>query len=154
MRTALDRPIAIGRLQRHAVESYAAAGGTFFTPGEDAGVSVAIVGAGPAGLACAAELRRAGVAVTVYDAKPRAGGLGDHGIVPWRLPRETVALEVAAGRARRCAVRPGHGGRARRGARGPGGGQRRRWSWPSASGMASASASPARTATASWTRST
>ena len=62
VRTALDRPIAIGRLQRHAVESYAAAGGTFFTPGEDAGVSVAIVGAGPAGLACAAELRRAGVA--------------------------------------------------------------------------------------------
>ena len=94
VRTALDKPIAIGRLQRHAVESYAAAGGTFFTPGEDAGVSVAIVGAGPAGLACAAELRRAGVAVTVYDAKPRAGGLGDHGIVPWRLPRETVALEV------------------------------------------------------------
>jgi dihydropyrimidine dehydrogenase (NAD+) subunit PreA len=94
VRTALDRPISIGRLQRHAVESYAAAGGTFFTPGEDAGVSVAIVGAGPAGLACAAELRRAGVAVTVYDAKPRAGGLGDHGIVPWRLPRETVALEV------------------------------------------------------------
>lgn len=95
VRNELDRPIAIGRLQRYAVEAYAANGGTFFTPGQDAGVSVAIVGAGPAGLSCAAELRRAGVAVTLYDAKPRAGGLGDHGIVPWRLPRETIALEVA-----------------------------------------------------------
>ena len=95
VRTALDRPIAIGRLQRYAVESYAASGGAFFTPGADTGVSVAIVGAGPAGLACAAELRRAGIEVTVYDGSPRAGGLGDHGIVPWRLPRETVALDVA-----------------------------------------------------------
>jgi dihydropyrimidine dehydrogenase (NAD+) subunit PreA len=95
VRSALDRPIAIGRLQRHAVESYAASGGVFFTPGDETGKRVAIVGAGPAGLACAAELRRAGVAVTLHDAKPRAGGLGDHGIVPWRLPRETVALDVA-----------------------------------------------------------
>ena len=96
VRTALDRPIAIGRLQRYAVETYAATGAALFTPGEPAPVSVAIVGAGPAGLACAAELRKAGIGVTLYDAKPRAGGLGDHGIVPWRLPRETVALDVAA----------------------------------------------------------
>jgi len=95
VRTALDRPIEIGRLQRYAVETYAAAGGAFFAPGPEAGVSAAIIGAGPAGLACAAELRKAGVGVTVYDAKARAGGLGDHGIVPWRLPRETVATEVA-----------------------------------------------------------
>ena len=95
VRNALDRPIAIGRLQRYAVESYAATGGAFFIPGEPAPVSVAIVGAGPGGLACAAELRKAGVGVTLYDAGSRAGGLGDHGIVPWRLPRETVAIDVA-----------------------------------------------------------
>ncbi len=95
VRNELDRPIAIGRLQRHAVEAYAASGGRFFTPGEEAGVTAAIVGAGPAGLACAAELRRAGIGVTLYDANERAGGLGDHGIVPWRLPRDTVATEVA-----------------------------------------------------------
>ena len=153
VRTALDKPIAIGRLQRHAIESYAAAGGTFFTPGEDAGVSVAIVGAGPAGLACAAELRRAGVAVTVYDAKPRAGGLGDHGIVPWRLPRETVGPRGRAGGARGRAVRPGHGRRARRGARGARWRATTRWSWRWASVTGSASASPARTVTASSTRS-
>ncbi len=95
VRTALDQPIAIGRLQRYAVETYATAGASFFEPGREAAVSVAVVGAGPAGLACAAELRKAGVGVTVYDAGSRAGGLGDHGIVPWRLPRETVELEVA-----------------------------------------------------------
>ncbi len=95
VRNDLDRPIAIGRLQRYAVERYAASGAPFFAPGEDAPVHTAIIGAGPAGLACAAELRKAGVAVTLFDASERAGGLGDHGIVPWRLPRETVALDVA-----------------------------------------------------------
>ena len=95
VRHALDRPIEIGRLQRFAVET-AALGAEAFSPRQELGKRVAIAGAGPAGLACAAELRRAGVAVTVYDAKPRAGGLGDHGIVPWRLPRETVARDIAA----------------------------------------------------------
>ena len=92
---SLDRPIAIGRLQRYAIESHAAAGRPFYTPGEDVGRRVAIVGAGPAGLACAAELRRAGVGVTIFDARDRAGGLGDHGIVPWRMPRDLVATEAA-----------------------------------------------------------
>jgi dihydropyrimidine dehydrogenase (NAD+) subunit PreA len=90
-----NRPIEIGRLQRYAVESLAASGRPFFTAGEDAGKSVAVIGGGPAGLACAVVLRKAGVGVTVYDANERAGGLADHGIVPWRLPRETVATEIA-----------------------------------------------------------
>lgn len=95
VRADLDRPVAIGRLQRHAIEAYASTGKPFFTAGADAPVTTAIVGAGPAGLACAAELRRHGVGVTIFDAHDRAGGLGDHGIVPWRLPRELVATEVA-----------------------------------------------------------
>jgi dihydropyrimidine dehydrogenase (NAD+) subunit PreA len=95
VRANLDRPISIGRLQRYAIESYAATGKPFYAPGADTAFKVAIVGAGPAGLACAAELRRSGVAVTVFDARDRAGGLGDHGIVPWRMPRELVATEVA-----------------------------------------------------------
>jgi dihydropyrimidine dehydrogenase (NAD+) subunit PreA len=95
VRNTLDRPIAIGRLQRHAVESLAAAGAPFFEPGPAVAARVAIVGAGPAGLACAAELRRAGVAVTVLDARPRPGGLAGRAIVPWRLPREIVATDIA-----------------------------------------------------------
>jgi dihydropyrimidine dehydrogenase (NAD+) subunit PreA len=96
VRVALDRPIEIGRLQRYAVETAAASGSPAFAPPAESEARVAIVGAGPAGLACAAELRRAGVRVTLYDGNERAGGLGDHGIVPWRLPRETVAVDVAA----------------------------------------------------------
>jgi dihydropyrimidine dehydrogenase (NAD+) subunit PreA len=91
----LDRPIAIGRLQRYAVEAHAATGAPLFTPGSLTSASAAIVGAGPAGLACAAELRRAGMAVTLYEREERPGGLADHGIVPWRLPRETLATEIA-----------------------------------------------------------
>ncbi|HYM83609.1 MAG TPA: FAD-dependent oxidoreductase, partial [Candidatus Dormibacteraeota bacterium] len=94
VRAALDRPIAVGRLQAHAIKAYAATGSPFFIPGAELEASVAVVGAGPAVLACAAELRRAGVGVTVYDAGERAGGLGDRGIVPWRLPREAVALDA------------------------------------------------------------
>jgi dihydropyrimidine dehydrogenase (NAD+) subunit PreA len=95
VRVSLDRSISIGQLQRYAIETYAATGAPFFSAGAEAAVSVAIVGAGPAGLACAAELRRAGIGVTLFDARDRAGGLGDHGIVPWRLPRELLATEVA-----------------------------------------------------------
>ena len=95
VRNGLDRPIAIGRLQQGAVDAYAESGEAFFAPGADAGVSAAIVGAGPAGLACAAELRKAGVGVTLYDDALRAGGLADHGIVPWRMARGSVAMEAA-----------------------------------------------------------
>jgi dihydropyrimidine dehydrogenase (NAD+) subunit PreA len=107
VRTALDSPIAIGRLQRHAIESYAAAGGRFFVPAAETGLRVAIVGAGPAGLACAAELRRAGIGVTVHDANDRPGGLADHGIVPWRLPRDLVELEVRQVEAAGARIVPG-----------------------------------------------
>lgn len=95
VRAELDRPIAIGRLQEGAVDAFAASGEAFIAPRAETGKTAAIVGAGPAGLACAAELRRAGVAVTVYDDAPRAGGLADRGIVPWRMAREHVAREAA-----------------------------------------------------------
>jgi dihydropyrimidine dehydrogenase (NAD+) subunit PreA len=94
VRTALDTPIAIGRLQQGAVDAYAATGRPFFTPGEDTGRKTAIIGAGPAGLAAAAELRKAGVAVTLYDEMPRPGGLADHGIVPWRMAAAAIAKEA------------------------------------------------------------
>jgi dihydropyrimidine dehydrogenase (NAD+) subunit PreA len=98
VRIDMDRPVEIGRLQRYAVETAAALSPErpTFASVEETGKRVAVVGAGPGGIAAAAELRRAGVAVTVYDSHERAGGLGDHGIVPWRLPRETVACDVAA----------------------------------------------------------
>src|SRR6185369_16321635 len=72
---AMDRPIEIGRLQRYAVETAGERAAASFVPATETDKHVAIVGAGPAGLACAAELRRAGVGVTLYDTSERAGGL-------------------------------------------------------------------------------
>lgn len=95
VRRELDEPVAIARLQRHAVDALADTGAPFLEPGPDVAASVAVVGAGPAGLACAAELRRAGVAVTLFESRPRAGGLADRRIVPWRVPASTVARDVA-----------------------------------------------------------
>ncbi|NJD28538.1 MAG: NAD-dependent dihydropyrimidine dehydrogenase subunit PreA [Chloroflexi bacterium] len=102
VRNDLDHPIQIGRLQRYAVET-AAGGVTDIAMAAETGKRVAVVGAGPAGLAAAAELRAVWVDVTVFDANQRAGGLADHGIVPWRLPGETVATDVA--RIERAGVR-------------------------------------------------
>ncbi len=95
VRADIDRPISIGRLQRHAIDAYAASGRPFFRAGDAAGRRVAVIGAGPAGLACAVELRRAGIGVTIFEARERAGGLPDSAIVPWRMDRAIPALEVA-----------------------------------------------------------
>ena len=95
VRTALDRPVPIGALQRVAMDAYRDAGRPFFVPGPATGKRVAVVGAGPAGLACAAELRKAGIDVTVFEARAQAGGLCAYGIVPWRHAREMTAHEVA-----------------------------------------------------------
>ena len=65
-----EKPIKIGQLQRHAVDWQMARGPLPFSPGADLGRSVGVVGAGPAGLACAAELRRLGYRTVVYDAAP------------------------------------------------------------------------------------
>ena len=90
----VSRPIAIGALQRVAMDAYRDSGKPFFVPGPATGKRVAIVGAGPAGLACAAELRKAGIDATLFDARPTAGGLCAYGIVPWRHAREMTAYEV------------------------------------------------------------
>ena len=112
----VDRPIPIGALQRVAMDAYRDAGRPFFVPGPPAGKRVAIVGAGPAGLTCAAELRRQGIDVTVFEARAQAGGLCAYGIVPWRHAREMTAHEVAeverAGAEIRRGTRVGGEGRA------------------------------------------
>ncbi len=95
VRVALDWAVRIGSLQRVAMDAYRDAGRPFFVPGPAAGKRVAVVGAGPAGLACAAELRRHGIDVTVFEARTQAGGLCAYGIVPWRHAREMTAHEVA-----------------------------------------------------------
>ncbi len=87
-------PIAIGRLQRYATDRAVEAGWQFFTAGASTGKSVGIVGGGPAGLACAHELRRFGHAVTIYEKRPQLGGLNTTGIAPYKLKSEDSLAEI------------------------------------------------------------
>ncbi len=56
--------------------------------------TIAVIGAGPAGLSCAAHLARRGYPVTIYEAFPKAGGMLRYGIPPYRLPPEIIDAEV------------------------------------------------------------
>lgn len=89
-----SKPIMIGLLQRHATDWAIQNNAQLFARGEANGKSVAIVGAGPAGLSAARELARLGYRVTVFEAKEKAGGLNTYGIVSFRLPQEIALWEV------------------------------------------------------------
>ncbi len=88
--------VAIGRLERFAADTHAAA--THALPAaktiETLGKKVAVIGAGPSGLACAGDLAKAGVDVTVFEAFHVAGGVLVYGIPEFRLPKSIVADEV------------------------------------------------------------
>jgi dihydropyrimidine dehydrogenase (NAD+) subunit PreT len=89
------RAIEIGRLQRFATDTLEA---EEIRPGMPplprTGPSIGIVGAGPAGLACAAEMARLGCQVTVYERRPLAGGLVVHGIAPYKQLVDPMPAEV------------------------------------------------------------
>lgn len=88
-------PVAIGRLERFAADWHAA---NFkdekVEPVKGNGHKVAVVGAGPAGLACAGDLINKGYDVTVYESLHKTGGVLVYGIPEFRLPKEIVAAEV------------------------------------------------------------
>jgi dihydropyrimidine dehydrogenase (NAD+) subunit PreT len=95
-RCGIDRPIEIGRLQRYAVEQEEAFGmRTLKAPERTNGVKVACIGAGPASLACAAELAKAGYLVTIFEKEEKAGGMLTYGVLPARLPQRVVDHDVA-----------------------------------------------------------
>jgi glutamate synthase (NADPH/NADH) small chain len=86
--------VAIGRLERFAAD-YAMAHFEMEMPCViPTGKKAAIVGSGPAGIACAADLARAGVEVTVYEALHMAGGVLKYGIPEFRLPHVIVDREI------------------------------------------------------------
>lgn len=93
--TQEDRPVAIGRLQRHAVDALMeSARPQIFTRATATGKKVAVVGAGPAGLACAYTLARQGHDVQVFDANPKAGGLNEYGLASYKTPDNFAQAEV------------------------------------------------------------
>jgi dihydropyrimidine dehydrogenase (NAD+) subunit PreT len=89
------QPIEIGRLQRFAMDALQASGDPLpFSPGADTGKRVALIGGGPASLACAAELRRRGVRAEIFDARPLPGGLNTYGIAEYKLPLAESLREI------------------------------------------------------------
>jgi dihydropyrimidine dehydrogenase (NAD+) subunit PreT len=89
------QPIAIGRLQRFAMDALHASGaGLPFEAGAATGKRVALIGAGPASLACAAELRRRGVEAVIFDARALPGGLNTYGIAEYKLPLVESLREI------------------------------------------------------------
>jgi glutamate synthase (NADPH/NADH) small chain len=86
--------VAIGKLERF-VGDWALDHGVTAAVAEPNGRKVAIVGSGPAGLACAADLAKMGYGVTVFEALHRVGGVLEYGIPEFRLPKDkVVAREV------------------------------------------------------------
>ena len=86
------RPVAIARLQRYATDYVLSREIDVLTAGKSTGRSVGIIGAGPAGLGAAAELRKLGHAVTVYDERTWGGGLNTYGMAEYK---QTALLAVA-----------------------------------------------------------
>src|SRR5579872_1597225 len=88
------KPVEIGRLQRYAVDHVLNRGISVLRAGADNGRRVALIGAGPASLSCAAELRRLGYAATIYDANPEPGGLNTYGIAAYKMRATDAVREV------------------------------------------------------------
>jgi glutamate synthase (NADPH/NADH) small chain len=91
---AEDKPVKIGALQRYATDHLMARGEHPFTRAEPTGKRVAVVGAGPAGLACAHRLAMHGHDVVVFDARPKAGGLNEYGIAAYKTVDGFAQREV------------------------------------------------------------
>jgi dihydropyrimidine dehydrogenase (NAD+) subunit PreT len=89
------KPIAIGRLQRYAMDYIYGKGMNLFPPAKATGKTVAVIGAGPAGLSCAGELAKSGHSVTLFEKRDLAGGLSTYGIIGLREPIEVALAEVA-----------------------------------------------------------
>jgi len=91
-----DKPVEIGQLQRYATDAYfAQPGAPLFTRAKATGKRMAVVGAGPAGLACAHGLARLGHSVVVFDANAKAGGLNEYGLATYKTVDDFAQQEVA-----------------------------------------------------------
>jgi glutamate synthase (NADPH/NADH) small chain len=89
------KPVEIGRLQRYAVDAVMDRPVTsLFSRAAPTGRRVAIVGAGPAGLACAFGLARLGHEAVIHDARPRAGGLNEYGLATYKMAGDFAQVEI------------------------------------------------------------
>lgn len=91
-----DEPVAICSLKRFAADKETDKNGAYLADaGADTGKKVAIIGAGPAGLSAAYQLKRFGHSVDIFEAQDKAGGMLLYGIPPYRLPKEVLSKEIS-----------------------------------------------------------
>jgi glutamate synthase (NADPH/NADH) small chain len=91
---AEDKPVAIGLLQRYATDFLFDQAIQPFQRAPRTGKRIAVVGGGPAGLSCAHRLAMLGHDVTVFEARPKLGGLNEYGIAAYKVPQEFAQAEV------------------------------------------------------------
>jgi glutamate synthase (NADPH/NADH) small chain len=102
------RPIQIGRLQRYATDVAIVRGADVLPRiAAPTGRRVAVIGGGPAGLGCAAELAQLGHAVTIFERAPQLGGLNTYGIACYKMKPEVSLEEVELVRSLGVELRPG-----------------------------------------------
>ncbi len=89
-----ERPVAIGALQRRATDWLMARNRHPFVAAPASGRRIAVIGAGPAGLACAHRLARAGHRAEVFEARGKPGGLNEYGIAAYKLPDDFARREI------------------------------------------------------------
>jgi dihydropyrimidine dehydrogenase (NAD+) subunit PreT len=92
--TSEARAVEIGRLQRHATDAALAINKRFYAAPSPTGKSVAVIGAGPAGLACAHALALHGHNVTIFEAKAKGGGLNEFGIAAYKATDNIAQREL------------------------------------------------------------
>lgn len=92
--TAEGKPVQIGRLQRYATDEAMRQGKQFYARAASTGSKVAVVGAGPAGLACAHRLAMHGHEVVIYDTRAKSGGLNEYGIAAYKSVDGFAQAEV------------------------------------------------------------
>lgn len=88
------KPIEIGRLQNYATDLAIANNQTLFGLNQANGKKIAVVGAGPGGIACACELSLLGYDVTIFEAKSKASGLILHGVAPYKITNQESLKEI------------------------------------------------------------
>jgi dihydropyrimidine dehydrogenase (NAD+) subunit PreT len=86
--------LEIGRLQNFATDNAILKQEKYFEIPEFNGKSVAVIGAGPAGISCACELRTVGYKVDIFEAKNNPSGLALHGVAPYKITNKEALMEV------------------------------------------------------------
>jgi len=95
VRQAEEAPVRIGLLQRYATDHFMDSGRHPEERAPDTGRTVAVIGAGPSGLACAHRLARYGHQVSLIDANPKLGGLNEYGIASYKSVDDFAQREAA-----------------------------------------------------------